>query len=78
MNLENLQFVPISFFPRTDDEEQPELYLKTADGNIYVGSWDSASGYFVAWEIVSGKHPEFNELPGRMYRQPIEFFLKFS
>ncbi len=71
----NLSFRPISEFQKTDDEAQPELYLRTSDGNIYIGDWDPCSGYFFAWMIAVGEHPQFNELPGRMYRPPVEFAL---
>lgn len=73
---EGIQFLPIDKFPKTDDENQSELYLKTKDGNVYVGEWDSASGYFFATDIVHGNHPAGNELPGRMYNRPVAFAVK--
>jgi hypothetical protein len=73
---EGVQFLPIDKFPTTDDENQPELYLKTKDGNVYVGEWDPASGYFFATDIVRGNHPTGIELPGRMYNQPVAFAVK--
>jgi hypothetical protein len=73
---EGVQFRPIDKFPTTDDENQPELYLKTKDGNVYVGEWDPASGYFFATDIIRGNHPAGVELPGRMYNQPVAFAVK--
>ena len=69
-------FVSIDLFPKTDDEDQPELYLRTQANNVYVGEWDPHSGYFFASEIVSGTHPLNHELPGRMYIPPVEFAYK--
>ena len=73
---EKSMFLPIGQFNKTDDENQPELYLKTKEGTIYTGEWDPSSGYFFMIRLVSGDHPAHNELPGRMYNQPVEFAYK--
>lgn len=70
-----IQFQPISEYPKTDDDG-PELYLKDKDGRIYIGSWDSSSGYFFVTDIVRGEQPHNWELPGRMYNTPVEFAYK--
>jgi hypothetical protein len=75
-NLMLAGFQPIDQYNRTDDEFQPDLYLKTKQGTIYVGSWCPHSGYFFADELVSGVHPAGHELPGKMYNQPVEFSYK--
>jgi|LakMenEpi03Aug12_release.lakeMendotaPanAssembly.Ray.scaffolds.fasta_scaffold710991_1 hypothetical protein len=69
-------FQPVDQYNRTDDDFQPTLYLKTKEGTIYVGVWCPHSGYFFADELVSGNHPAGNELPGRMYNQPVAFAYK--
>lgn len=67
-------FSPIDTFIKTDDEDQPDLILKTEMGLLFYGSWDSSSGYFFVTDIVSA--PRTNEqwefynrmeLPGRLY-----------
>jgi len=69
-------FQPIENHPRTDDEVQPTVYLKTKEGSIYIGEWCPHSGYFFANELVCGIHPVGHELPGKMYNQPVEFAYK--
>jgi hypothetical protein len=69
-------FQPIDQYNRTDDDFQPELYLRTEQGSIYIGQWCPDSGYFFANELISGVHPAGHELPGRMYIQPVAFAYK--
>ena len=62
----------ITEFSHTDDEIQLTILLRTANGAVYVGSWDDDAGYFFTDYLVSGIALN-QEIPGRMYDPPVEF-----
>ena len=62
----------ITEFSHTDDEVQLTILLRTANGAVYVGSWDDDAGYFFTDYLVSGIALN-QEIPGRMYDPPVEF-----